>query len=182
MNQNILKADIAILFRQFSTLIVSGIPIIQSLEILGSSQEKKSLQLLLQAIKKELLSGKNLSSSLRRHIKYFDELTCQLIKIGEQTGKLNIVLDHIASHQEKTLLLHRQIKQILFYPCFIFITALIMSCCLFIFVIPQFAEMFQDIKEPLPVLTQGIFNLACFLKQHILMIALLIIITTIGFI
>jgi type IV pilus assembly protein PilC len=157
--------DIILFLRQFATLIAAGIPLIQACDILEQSQEKRALRLLIYAIKRDILSGKNLYASLRQHPRYFDELTCHLIQIGEHTGKLDSLLITIATYQEKNLALHNKIKQALFYPCLLAITAIVMTLAMLIFVIPHFATLFQDIANQLPPLTRGVFYLS-YLLQH----------------
>jgi len=158
--------DIAVFLRQMATLITAGIPLIKSCDILEKSQVKTALQLLIYSIKREILTGKDLFFSLRHHHHYFDEMTCQLIKIGEHTGKLDTMLCMIASHKEKKLAFKRQVKQALFYPCMITITTIIVTLCMFIFVIPRFAELFHDSQIHLPLLTTWIFFLSSKLQQH----------------
>lgn len=158
--------EIIILLRQFATLIASGIPIVQSCDILANSQEKDIFRILIHQIKNDLLKGNNLYDSLRRHPQYFDELTCRLVQIGEQTGKIEILLLLSANYQEKNLTLSRNIKQALFYPCIITITSLIITICMFLFVIPRFAELFQDTKTELPMLTSAIFYLSIKLREY----------------
>ncbi|TAK79237.1 MAG: type II secretion system F family protein [Gammaproteobacteria bacterium] len=157
--------DTALFFRQFATLIAAGVPIIQSCTILEKSQEKTALRLLIYAIKRDILAGKTLSHCLQRYPHYFDPLTVQLIKIGEHTGRLDTMLLIIATHQEKHLAFRKRIQQALFYPVLILITALIITFCMFIFVIPRFAELFQDMQTSLPLLTRLIFYLSAKLRE-----------------
>src|SRR3990167_4584331 len=92
-NSRINNVDIIIFLRQLATLISAGIPIMQSCDILATTQEKKSLRKLIYSIRWHIAAGKALSYSLTLHHHYFDDLTCQLIKIGEHTGKLDEMLD-----------------------------------------------------------------------------------------
>src|SRR5947207_1936458 len=75
--------DITLFLRQFATLLTAGIPILQACDILEKSQIKSAMRLLIYSIKRELLSGKDLYSCLSYHSLYFEEIACQLIKIGE---------------------------------------------------------------------------------------------------
>jgi type IV pilus assembly protein PilC len=172
--ENITRIEMIVLIRQFATLIASGIPIIKSCDILANSQEKQIIRLLIHQIKHDILRGNNLYDSLRRHPRYFDELTCRLVQIGEQTGKIETLLFIAASYQEKDLLLHRNIKQALFYPCIITITSLMIVICMFLFVIPRFAELFQDRQNELPLLTIAIFYLSNKLRKYAWLIIILV--------
>lgn len=164
--------DITIFLRQFATLLTAGIPILRCCEMLEKSQVKISMRVLIYSIKRELLSGKDLYSSLYYHQQYFDALTCQLIKIGEHTGKLDITLQMIADEHEKQLAFVKRIKQALFYPCIISVMALVITTSMFLFVIPRFAELFTDTHVPLPTLTLWLFSLSLMLKKHCILLFL----------
>src|SRR6187455_2251768 len=118
-NRKLTAFDTTLFFRQFATLIVSGIPLIKALELLEQSQDKLIFQTLLYMIKRDILSGKSIYHSLYRHPRYFSDFTCRLIQIGELTGKLDTMLLMIAAHQEKQQTLRQQIKQVMFYPAII---------------------------------------------------------------
>jgi|SRR5579885_557654 type IV pilus assembly protein PilC len=157
--------DITILLRQLATLITAGIPVIKSLEIMEKGQAKLALQLLLDSIRREILTGKDLSACLRLHPQYFDDMTCQLVKVGEHTGKLDTMLGMIAKYKENNLAFIKRIRQAFFYPGMITGVAVIVTICMFMFVIPRFAELFSEAKVRLPLLTRWIFYLSDIL-QH----------------
>ena len=157
--------DIAIFFRQFATLMSSGIPIIKSFDILEKAQSKISLKKFVSSLKRELLSGKNLSQSFFAQSHYFNEFIYQLIKLGEQTGQLDTILITIAEYQEKNLAFKKKIQKTLFYPVLLTFAAFITTFILFVFVIPRFAEIFQDKYNQLPLLTRFIFYLSQQLRQ-----------------
>jgi len=159
--------DIIVFIRQFSALLTAGIPILQCCEILEKSQVKTDLRLLIFSIKQELLSGKDFYSSLSCHDNYFDAITCQLVKIGEYTGNMDVVLNMIAKEKEKQVAFKSSIKQALFYPCIITIAAIIVTLSMFLFVIPRFAELFASTHVQLPLLTRIIFFLSLKLQQYI---------------
>jgi len=158
--------DIVVFLRQFATLIAAGIPMLRSCDILEKSQEKIAMRLLIYSIKREIGAGKHLFTSFERHPLYFDHLTCQLIRIGEHTGKLDSMLLAVATQQENSLAFKRNIQRILFYPCILLITALFIICSLFIFVIPKFAELFSDKLDNLPVLTIWLFHLSFYFREY----------------
>lgn len=165
--QNQIKfTDIAMFFRQLAILIGAGISIIQSCELLEKSHQKKSIRIMIYSIKKEILSGRSFSYSLSLQSNYFNAITCQLIQIGEQTGKLDLMLFNIANHYEKSLFIKRQIKQALFYPSLLLIVALVITFSIFIFVIPKFSELFNETQQRLPMLTFWIFQIALFLQKR----------------
>lgn len=152
--------DITLLFHQLATLIHAKIPILQCCDILEKSQSKLAARIFINTMRRDLLSGKSLSTIFNQYPHYFNAFICQLIRIGEHTGKLDHLLLTIAKHLDHQLVFKRKIKQALFYPTIIFCTGIIMTLCLFIFVIPQFAELFQQSNTTLPPLTSAIFYLA----------------------
>lgn len=165
MNDKITSLDIIIFLRQLATLTKAGISIIDSLNLLEKSQEKKSLHLLLFQIKREIMSGKSLSTSLELTSTHFDKLTLHGIKLGEITGNLDHLLTLLAAHQENTYNLLKRIKATLFYPCIIFILGIIMAAFLLIFVIPRFASLFEGQPHHLPLFTLFLFKFSFFLKS-----------------
>ena len=171
------RLDIATFLRQLATLFSASIPITRCCDILEKCQQKTTMRLIVYSIHKYLLTGRTLSDSFRQHPHCFDRLTCQLIEIGEHTGKLDIMFQNIANHQEKNLAFRKKIQQALFYPCIISATAIIVTLTLLIFVIPRFAELFSDTQTQLPRLTAWIFYLSRLVRQS----AWLLIIVT-GFI
>lgn len=158
--------DIAIFFRQFATLFSAGVPIVQCLEILRLSQNKLLLQNLLLTIKNEIESGKELAFTLKKYPNYFNRLTCQLILAGEKSGTLDIMLTRIANRLEKIFLLKRQLKQALLYPAVITLTAILVTMVMFIFVVPQFDELFNSMHTTLPAFTRFIIFISKLIRQH----------------
>lgn len=151
--------DILVFFRQFSALIAAGIPLLQSLDLLTSSQSKIAMRALLHAIKRDILSGKPFYQCLRQHT-FFTPIICHLIQLGEHTGKLDTMLTLIANDLEKHNAFVNRIKQALFYPCIIALTGTALTLCMFIFIIPRFADLFADMPGKLPALTLAIFYLS----------------------
>lgn len=168
------RLDILIFLRQFATLISAGIPIIQSCDILLRMQAKTALLHLIYSIRQHIASGKTLSYSINLNKKYFDPLACQLIKIGEHTGKLDDMLNLLTRYYEKKVALSKKIQQLLFYPLMVMIISLWIIYGLLLFVIPHFAYLFQETYDQLPLLTRLIFHCSLYC-QHIITIFFLII-------
>ena len=157
--------DITLFIRQFAIFFSAGVPLSESLYALESSSSKPTLRAMIHSIRKNILSGKNLSEALQQQKRYFDALTIQLIRLGEQTGTLDTILLSIATYYESRILLTQKIRQALFYPTIILVTSFLMLVILFIFVIPRFAELFADMQDKLPLITRLIFSLSDFLNN-----------------
>jgi type IV pilus assembly protein PilC len=180
--RSITATDIMLFMRQFATLHSAGISILKSCEILERIQEKRRMCILIYSIKRELLCGKNLFYSLRERRDYFDALTCQLVKLGEQTGKLDVMLCKIADHHEKNMAIKKRIKQALFYPAVITLTALAVTFAMFLFVIPRFTELFKESGTALPLLTLFIFNVSDLLHENIFYVIAMVMLSMLSFI
>ena len=162
--------DIATFARQLSTMMNAGLPIVQALDIIAQSAEKKTMQDLVTEVKNDVESGTNLADALDRHRKYFDELFVNLVRAGEQSGALEVVLDRIATYKEKTESIKGKVKKALFYPTAVIVVAFIVTAILLIFVIPQFESLFQGFGADLPAFTQFVIGLSEGLRENGLMI------------
>jgi len=162
--------DIATFARQLSTMMNAGLPIVQALDIIAQSAEKKTMQDLVTEVKNDVESGTNLADALDRHRKYFDELFVNLVRAGEQSGALEVVLDRIATYKEKTESIKGKVKKALFYPTAVIVVAFIVTAILLIFVIPQFQSLFQGFGADLPAFTQFVIGISEGLRENGLVI------------
>jgi len=158
--------DIVIFFQQLSALLHASIPIAKCFSLLVQIEQKPRLRTLLLTLQQQLLNGRDLCACLNSYPIYFNELTCQLIRVGEHTGKLDEVLNAIANQLKRNVLLQQKLKQILFYPAIVVSVAFMMTLGLLLFVIPRFAELFQTTQVDLPLLTKCIFYLSNLINTH----------------
>ena len=155
--------DIAIFSRQLATMMKAGVPIVSSLEIIGSGHKNPRMTKMVKAIEGDLQSGLSLSEALSRHPVQFDALYRNLVQAGESAGVLDTVLDTVATYKENLEALKGKIKKALFYPAMVVAVALIVSGILLVFVVPQFEEVFAGFGAELPAFTQMIVNLSRFM-------------------
>jgi type IV pilus assembly protein PilC len=163
--KKITSKEIAVFSRQLATMMSAGVPLVQSFEIIGRGHEKPSMQQLVLAIKADVEGGGTLTHALQRHPRQFDELFCNLIHAGEQSGTLETLLDKIAIYKEKTEALKGKIKKALFYPTAVIVVAFIITAILLIFVIPQFQTLFQSFGADLPALTLFVLKLSATFQE-----------------
>ncbi|NOR73495.1 MAG: type II secretion system F family protein [Mariprofundaceae bacterium] len=142
--------DISIFFRQLSTMINAGLPLVQCFELAEKGSEKKSLVKLLGEIRSGLEGGSPLGETLRKFPNEFDRLTCALVEAGEQGGILDTILLRLCEYKEKALSLQAKIKSAMVYPVSIIVVSFIVTAVLMIFVIPVFADMFSGFGAELP--------------------------------
>jgi len=158
--KKITTKDITVFTRQFATMVQSGIPIVQGIDIVAKGHENPSMQTLLTSVKQDIESGTNLSQALGKHKLYFDNLYCNLVQAGEQAGILDTILDKVATYKEKIEAIKSKIKSALFYPAAVIVVAFVVTAILMIFVIPQFEAMFKNFGAELPALTQLVINIS----------------------
>lgn len=152
--RTITQKDMTIFTRQLATMLKSGVPLLQGLELVGSGHQNPSMQSLVHAIKTDIESGNTLTEAISKHPNQFDKLYCNLIEAGEQAGILEGILERIAVYQEKTMALKSKIKGALFYPTSIVVVAFIIVAVIMIWVIPAFKEMFASFGGDLPLPTK----------------------------
>jgi len=158
--------DICIFSRQMSIMMSSGVPLIQSFDIIGKGHDKPAMQDMLMAIKGDVEGGNTLSDALAKFPLQFNDLYCNLVNAGEQAGILETLLDKIATYQEKTENIKSKIKKAMFYPIAILAVSFIVTTILLLFVIPQFQEMFENFGGELPAMTKAVVFMSEWLQQY----------------
>lgn len=174
--------EIAVFSRQIATMLKSGVPIVQSLEIIGGGQKNPRMATLINGLRTEIESGSSLSESLGKHPVQFDELYRNLVKAGESAGVLDTVLDTVATYKENIESLKGKIKKAMFYPAMVVAAALLVSAILLVFVVPQFEEVFKNFGAELPAFTQIIINLSRFMIGWWWLILLVVVGSVVGLI
>lgn len=163
--KKIIPKDIAIFSRQLATMMSSGVPLVQSFDIVGRGHENPSMQEMLLSIKADIEGGTALAPALSKHPLHFDDLFCNLVEAGEAAGVLEELLDKIATYKEKTESLKAKIKKALTYPIAVIIVAIIVTAVIMIFVIPQFEELFSGFGAELPAFTQMVVEMSEFVSS-----------------
>ncbi len=157
--------DIVIFTRQFATMINSGLPLVQSLDILAEQTENQHLRKVIQAVLYDVESRHTLADAMGKHPKVFTELYVNMVAAGEAGGILDTILLRLATFLEKNDALVRKIKGAMIYPAVIFSVAAIAVVILLIFVIPTFQNMFETAGVALPLPTQIVIAMSAFLKS-----------------
>ncbi len=165
-DKKITAQDICVISRQIATMLGAGVTLIQSLDMIASGHDKASMRKLLGEISTEVKAGNPLSSALRKHPLYFDDLYCDLVKTGEQSGALETIYDRIATYKEKAEALKAKIKKAMFYPIAVLVVAFIVTTILLVFVVPQFEEIFSSFGAELPAFTQFVLAISRFVQDY----------------
>jgi type IV pilus assembly protein PilC len=155
--------DIVIFTRQFATMINAGLPLVQSLNILASQTENKTLAEVTKAVVYDVESGNTLADAFSKHPKAFSGLYVNMVAAGEAGGILDTILLRLATFLEKNDALVRKVKGAMIYPGVIISVAAIAICILLVFVIPTFQSMFASANLELPLPTRIVIGMSDFL-------------------
>jgi len=166
MKPKILNKDLVIFTRQFATMIDSGLPLVQCLEIQASQAPNPTLREQLAVVKDSVESGVTFADSLKKFPETFDELFRNLVAAGEIGGILDTILNRLAIFMEKNDKLRRQIKGAMTYPIVVFFVAILVTAVLLLKVVPTFDTMFADFGGTLPAPTQFVINLSYWLQHN----------------
>jgi len=158
--------DIVIFTRQFATMINSGLPLVQSLDILAEQTENEALRKVIQEVLYDVESGNTLADAMGKHPKVFTELYVNMVAAGEAGGILDTILLRLATFLEKNDALVRKIKGAMIYPAVIFSVAGAAVAILLMFVIPTFQTMFASAGIPLPLPTRIVIAMSAFLQGY----------------
>ncbi len=145
--------------RQLATMVDSGIPIVSALEVLGD-QVEGGFQQTLRKLRDDVEAGSSLSEAAGRHPRAFSEFFVNMIRAGESSGRLDEILDRVASYIEKADALQRKVKASLFYPAFVSLLAFAITAFLVVFVVPKFKEIFTALGGQLPFATQLLLSVS----------------------
>jgi type IV pilus assembly protein PilC len=164
--KKIKNVEILLFTRQLSTMITSGLPLVQSLEILANQIEDINFRGIVKEIKEKIEGGARFADALRDYPKCFDELFVNLVVAGEEGGLLDSVLQRLAIYIEKTEKLKKKVKSAMIYPVAIIVVAFVVVIVLLLFVIPVFEKMFKEMGAELPAPTQIVINLSQMVQSY----------------
>ena len=164
--------DIVIFTRQLSTMIDAGLPLVQSLEILGDQQENVTFKKILVDIRRDVETGNTFADAMKKHPKIFNNLYCNMIDAGEVGGILDTILNRLAIFMEKNMVLTKKVKGALTYPLICLCISIVILAVILIFVVPVFDKMFADFGSSLPALTQMVVNMSNAVQHYFVFIVL----------
>ncbi|MBQ9394415.1 MAG: type II secretion system F family protein [Proteobacteria bacterium] len=162
--------ELIIFSRQLSTMIDSGLPIVQCLDLLASQEANANFKKVQLAIKADLETGMTFADALTKHPLVFSNLYCSLVRAGELGGVLDTILVRICVQLEKTAMMKKKIKAALAAPLGTLAAAVVISIFMLWKIIPTFQEMFDNMGGQLPALTQMLVDLSQWVTDNILII------------
>jgi len=173
---------VAVFSRQIATMMKSGVPLVQSFDIIADGQKNVRFKNILMDVKQGLEGGQALHEALGRYPVQFDELYRNLVQAGEASGVLDTVLDTVATYKERTEALKKKIKKALFYPIMVVAVAFLVCMVMLLFVVPVFAETFKNAGAALPAPTQFVVAASEFMKSWWWLVLFIIIGSVVGLI
>lgn len=157
--------DKAIFSRQFAVLVNAGVAIVRALNVLSEQAGNPKFRKVLQIVEKDVQQGASLSDAMRKHPDCFDKLYVSMVEAGETGGVLDEVMNRLAKLLEDMVRLQNQVKSALAYPVTVGIFAVLAFLGMTMFLVPVFANIFEQLDAELPALTQFMVNLSNFLRS-----------------
>jgi type IV pilus assembly protein PilC len=164
--------ELAVYSRQLSVLIDAELPLIQGLNILADQTKNKYFKQVIQEVREDVEAGSTLNQAKRKFPKVFDDLYCNLVSSGEQSGSLDVMLRRLAEYQENIVKLRSKVKQAMIYPAAILGFSVLVMIFMLWKVVPVFVNIFIELGARLPALTAVTMTLSKFIQKNILFIFL----------
>lgn len=158
--------DLVLFSRQLSTLVSSGVPIVQGLAILEEQVVNKNFKKVITDLRADIESGISIADAMKKHPDVFEELYVSMISAGEVGGILDIILERLAGYLESAEALKGKIKGAMTYPMVVAIIAIGATTFLLLGVIPQFASIFKELGAKLPLPTRVLLAVADILTKY----------------
>lgn len=152
--------EIAVMTRQLSTMVDSGLSVVRSLGILGSQVENPELSRIINEVRTDLEHGSSLSAACAKHPKAFSKLYCTLIQAGEVGGNLDDVLTSLADTIEKQAALNKTIKSAMTYPAVVLSVMILIFTAMIVFIVPVFQNLFKTLGGQLPLPTKILISVS----------------------
>jgi type IV pilus assembly protein PilC len=161
--------DMVLFTRQLSTMINAGIPILEALEVLQQQVADKGFKIAIADIVERVRTGSDLSEALASHPRIFSEIYVNMIKAGEASGQLDVILVRLAEYFESTAHLKREVKAAMTYPVISLCMVMGITIFLMIGIVPKFSEIFKTLNVPLNVLTRTMLGISLFMRNNIIL-------------
>jgi type IV pilus assembly protein PilC len=173
--------EIILFYRQVALLVESGLNIVTALELLEEQATHRVFKRVLGEIIEDIRGGSQLSAALGKHPQIFQPIHCQSLRVGEQTGGLEIVLRQMADHMEKQVVAGKGVKNAMLYPVIALIVAVVVIAIMVTVVLPVFADLYASLGAKMPLLTRIMLDLGGMLRKYgLYIIAVLVVLVIAG--
>lgn len=164
LNKRVKSKELLIFTRQLSTIVSSGLPLLQGLDILAEQTEDPNFGMIVDAVAQDVEAGETFSDALRRFPRAFPDLYVSMVRSGEASGDLDGVLMQLADYLEASEDLKRRIRSAMTYPIVAFSIIILIAIGLITFVVPQFSQIFAELGGDLPVPTMMLIAASDFFR------------------
>lgn len=165
------KKSVMLFFtRQLSFLLTAGVSLVQALEMCIDASNDPNLKVILRRVLRQLEAGKKLSQTFRGYPDVFDAFYVNMIVCAEQTGELDQILKDLATYMEKSEMIKSRVRSAMMYPIIVLFIALSIISAIILFVVPQFASMYEGSENGLPALTQFLVLLSDLMRNNLLLL------------
>jgi general secretion pathway protein F len=154
------------LFQDLSELLLAGLPVDRALAMISSSQTHKAFRRIVQDLLENVQGGNDLSEALGKHRGVFGELPSHMIRAGEASGTLPIILGRLGTYMEQRRIFKQNMISALIYPAILLVMSLVSVIILLVYVVPKFAQIFQDLRQDIPFFTKMLLYAGIFLKDY----------------
>ena len=159
--------ELAVYSRQLSVLIDADLPLIQGLGMLAQQTKNKYFKSVIIQVRRDVEAGATLNQAKKKFPKIFDDLYCNLVASGEQSGSLDIMLRRLAEYQERVVKLKAQVKQAMTYPIVIFVFSILVTIFMLWKVVPIFSGIFDELGADMPLLSKIMLAASEFIQSYI---------------
>ncbi|MCC6766077.1 MAG: type II secretion system inner membrane protein GspF [Deltaproteobacteria bacterium] len=158
-------AELAAITRQFSTLVAAGLPLVEALGALGEQAERPVLARTLAQVRQEVTEGRSLADALAQHPRLFASLYVNMVRAGEASGALHVVLERLADYTENQARLLGKVRSALTYPAIMLALSATILFFLLAYVVPKVTRIFQETHQQLPLPTRFLLGVSDFVAQ-----------------
>src|SRR6185295_15090046 len=158
-------AALAAITRQFATLVAAGLPLVEALGALSEQAERPSLARTLAQVRQEVTEGSSLGDALAKHPRLFASLYVNMVRAGEASGALHVVLDRLADYTENQARLLGKVRSALTYPAIMLILSATILFFLLSYVVPKVTRIFQETHAQLPLPTRLLLGVSDFVAS-----------------
>ena len=158
------KTELVLFTRQLATMVSSGLALLEAIDVLGEQAETAGMRATCGKLGGELRAGSDLSSAMETCPKVFNELYVSMVRAGEASGQMDVILERLADYQESTQALTREIRAAMTYPVISLVLVLGITAFLMLGVVPTFRTVFDSLEQDLPALTEYVLQTADWLK------------------
>lgn len=156
--------DLSVFCRQFVSMTKAGVSIIEALKMLSEQTENKKLKEAVTKVRVDVEKGEPLADAFSKHPKIFPSLLVNMTAAGEASGSLDVALERMATHFEKSAKTKSLVKKAMIYPLVLCIIMIVVIIIMLVFVIPSYSEMFAELDTELPAITKTMLAMSNFLK------------------